>query len=305
VDNSTWSVSFLPESSSIKSTAIRPVNYESANEGTEGAFPALIVDGPDIGQLRYYRLRPEPEHTRGTVSDNRNRFDEHGNKLPTPLSVRRARLEKRRTVRYIEMVMGFLDVKEEQNISAMTENLDEQKVLAAVQAFGAQRQGGFYRDDMALWNAYHALMVGEYDREKTIRDLFLCVAPIWQKMLYAESKVTNPSTDVADQVCSFFSWPAETWKEDVKSEIPEPKVWATLNEDGTPKEGSNINQDHAISIASSSRTFAPDIPVPGEIEEAVFTDIDEDMVYDADRAPWEPETEDEEFDIEELEHLAA
>ncbi len=280
VDNSTWSVSFLPESSSIKSTAIRPVNYETAAENTEGAFPALVVDGPDIGQLRYYRLRPEPEPDTNGSFDSRNRFDEHGNKLPTPLSVRRARLEKRRTIRYIETVMSFLDVKEEKNISAMTGNLDERKVLAAVLAFGAQRQGGFYRDDRALWNAYHARMVGEYDRDHTIRDLLLCVAPIWQKMLYTESKATNPSLDVADQICAFFGWPAETWKEDVKSEIPDPKVWATLNEDGTPKEGINTVEESIKDTTTTPRSSMPDIPVPGEIEDAEFSELEVELMYD-------------------------
>ncbi len=273
VDGSNWSVKLLPEGSAIKKDAIVPTNYLSAEEGDEGAFPAFIVDGPEIGQMRYCRIRPNEPVDPTRPYNPRDHVDEHGNKLPTPLSVRRARLDKRRMVRYIETVMSNLDEADSRNVTVMTENVDERKVLSAILAFGAQRPGGFYRDEMTLWNAYHASFVGEYDREKTLKDLLMCVVPIWQKMLYAESKVQNPSSDVADQVCAYFDWPAETWKEDARAELPDPASWASLNEDGTPK--SQAAEEPEADTADD----APEVPASGEIEDAEFEEV-EDTVYD-------------------------
>lgn len=93
----------LPKGHPWEKAVVDHWKYDTAKKGDKGAVPAYIVDGPGAGRIEYRVMRE-------CYSNRSDRpVDEDGKPLPKTLEERRAGLEKRRIIRFINKLMLMLD----------------------------------------------------------------------------------------------------------------------------------------------------------------------------------------------------
>lgn len=95
--------SLLPGDHPWKKLLSEGYKYESAKKSDKKAVPAYIVDGPGAGRIEYMKLQSwceKSEKTRPIGND--------GKPAPKTLEERRADLEKRRVIRFINKLMMIL-----------------------------------------------------------------------------------------------------------------------------------------------------------------------------------------------------
>ncbi len=181
-----------------------------------GARPAIVITGDHKGQMRWVSLRKgaAPKKAPGG---------------PKPLSERREALAGRRAKLTIEMIREVLA-----DSTAPAQNtLGNLVALAA--AFGLSppevvkgvTQGGdeweqhkIYAEDKglgkaALWEGLKQRLAGE--------------------MVFYNTAGTVGRLEAAQKICEVLGVDFEAFARMAEEQIPEPKSWAKLNEDGTPK----------------------------------------------------------------------
>lgn len=226
VDKSEYNHRIFPDESPLRKRAI--VNMFQINpvkKNTEGAFPALIIDGPGAGTVQWYVQ---------TGGDKLNKqYDAAGNKLPKSLADRREALERRRKKRLLERVHDLIESEEETLAAAAR--------LSTVQLF----RGASLFSLSIVWEAKIArserqsYVLASEEREGEVRTLAKTFYRRALRTLRGEIKsalTTNSlDTSATDFACALLGVDIEELRGAIVKEISDPKVWEKLNEDGTPR----------------------------------------------------------------------
>lgn len=219
--------------------------FGSAKKGDKGAVPAIDLDGADAGKLRWAK----PYSAMGGSAGGKNKPANAGAKAGvTPLKQRRAELEKRRQARVVDAVQEMLEAVSGKaefgtrllrpegapmgNVSQMVQAIG----LAAT--FGTNFRRDFYHMDggstKSTWGKLLEQLTG--DPMDLVARLNRAVAGVLASRL---THHTNEGIDKqygeAEYCCKLFDWDFVGLRAQAETEIPEPKSWANLNADGTPK----------------------------------------------------------------------
>jgi hypothetical protein len=238
VNRADWQKELLPGDSSLKKRKVEEQwRYETVKTPDEHTVPALIIDGPGVGGVEYWRLKKE-YRDRGAQDPQ---FDASGNKLPKPLKERRAALAKRREMRLLERTYAILE-EEAENRERCADLTVEQMLAAAVmyRTEGMTYAGTTHRC-LTDGERYKYVLSGHPEGNPGIRDLtedlFNQVERTWMGLVKQAGMYGETSSGWPEFIYALFNLDLDAAKAEIEKEIPEPKGWAGLNEDGTPKKG--------------------------------------------------------------------
>ena len=194
-------------------------------------MPALIIEGGGQGTVVWKKKNAE-------TNRQGRPLDENGNALPKTLDERRQALEKRRTIRFIDRVTEILEKEVEK--PDLVGKIPSMEIYAAVLTWGAEswnmvKKAGF-RKRAERWKDYHLLMNSAGDESRMVFQfrMLLGVMEHWKQELH-ESKLYDPDPSLPGHICDYFGLDGKSMRAEIRKQIPEPKAWAGLNEDGTPK----------------------------------------------------------------------
>ena len=222
--------------------ALEPYQYQSAKRNDPEARPALIVDGKGTGTLRW--IRPD---TPAPASRNERPKDAHGNPVPTPLSERREALAKRRTVRAVEIITKAIQAIAPFPRPPHVVDPIMQLILPLAAVFGTE-----HKRDSSQW-VMNAPGNGENHTPQSAWTTILpslsadpagCTEALWHEVcpvILRRLQYQGTATDVAKlwedaiHACGALGINHEAAMDEATKAIPQPKAWASLNEDGTPK----------------------------------------------------------------------
>jgi ParB/RepB/Spo0J family partition protein len=225
MDRADYNHKTLPDDSPLKKHAVKEdYRYEKARKDTEGAFPALIVDGPGAGTVQWYAVKPE---YRDRVSAPR--LDASGEKMPKTLEERRNALEKRRNVALLKR--AEMQLHEEIQSFKHCERLHEAQMLRLAVGFPLELDRC---PDPQSKDILAAAASPEEMREHAIHFCRRALITV-RKYISQELTWNNGDTCWAIFAYEILGLDPEAAKDEIALEIPEPKSWAGLNEDGTPK----------------------------------------------------------------------
>jgi len=223
----------IPEDSPIYNKLLKkPWKYEQCKKTDKGALPVLIVSGPGAGKFCWMK------NTYDEDSPPAPRYDADGNKLPKPLSERREMLKKKRERALIGRIASI--VVEEIEKPDLIKSLTEEKVLSAV--YCRLLAGHIYPEEM--WEHYRrAVEKYRMSKDEMLIDFMKNVLEeSWLRRLdfLMRETLAETSADYARKVAEFLGIDTKPIEREIEKEIPEPKSWANLNEDGTPKKGKRV-----------------------------------------------------------------
>lgn len=210
--------------------------FETAKKSEIGAMPALVVDGKGKGTVRW--VKPRREYS-DSPSVRPKGLD--GVAAPKPMKERRALLDRRRKAAAVAAIRIQVGV-------APTPATDLLVRLAAV--FGtSNRRDAFYFDGFdglddkgvpihpeGVWK-----LLGRLSKalsETSSRDLlWMHVSEVMAHRLQYMGWQTNMKKlwDDAKHQCEVLGLDSAAALQEAIAAIPEPKSWAGLNADGTPK----------------------------------------------------------------------
>lgn len=192
-------------------------SIEPAKKGEKGAFKAVWDDGEDVGKVFYAKASKQASKKATQALTGKE-------PAPTPLKERRAGYTKRRNVHVL---------------NAMVEQLKEGKVttpklsvvLTCAAVFGTSTHTGYADPDS--WEVYDELAKGN-EAERVAR-LWEHVAPVVAQRLRSTSADSEPDMKEAARWGALLGINLDALQEAALAAIPDPKIWETLNENGTPK----------------------------------------------------------------------
>ena len=209
--------------------------FMDSNKSDKDAKPALLIDGAGVGKLKY-------------VKDYSNSYGGSSAKIkgqPVPLVERRKALNKRRTIRYINKILqlfeGFepVDVKKDVEPEKLTsmkvpgKRLTNLELFSLIAAFGCSSHYNSENYNAKWWQIQS--MVFDSGADVAYDIVFQGITYEISKGLRSEINSFTPNKKFVDNICRcLYLDAAGLWKI-VLEEIKEPKIWATLNEDGTKK----------------------------------------------------------------------
>ena len=197
---------------------LKRYDYDSARSKAEkGAQPALVVAGPGAGSVRWVKVRSR-SMGRGRPSG------------PTPLSVRRERLESKRTSAILTAVKGHLvDTGVE---AVLDDNGDDSLLLALAAVLGGAETNTTVIEGQ--WERIRSLLEKPFD---TLAILWSNqIRPVLYRRLTTHHGVTQTPLHLrgeAKSVCEIIGLDFVSIEKQAQADHPEPKSWAGLNEDGT------------------------------------------------------------------------
>jgi len=198
-----------------------PWNVTSAKKGTTGAVPALVISGPKAGTLRHIRVLAKPSARRTG---------------PTPLAERRKKLELKRWSEALGELRDALRKAPDFTCNDLTERIATIATMAAVYGVDAHVDAhmcnwGEVKLIVADGEEYAVLALWEAVRDSLARDLRVDkdTTPDRLKHVLGEAR----------QIAALVKVDVDAVYADVSTRkgFTEPKSWARLNADGTPKGG--------------------------------------------------------------------
>lgn len=198
--------------------------FDSAKKSDPGAVPALVVSGPGVGRLRW--VKPWG----GMSSHGGGRATVKGG--PTPLKVRREKLERRRWARVLETLREELDA-----MKHLPERMQREDLVALAAVFGTDdhrisvyESGG----SDGLWRAMRKLAEEPMAADQ---ELWAQVKQVLRLRLLAHSAsdITPKHQAEASHVALLIGADLGVMRRRAAEDLPEPKSWKNLKADGTPK----------------------------------------------------------------------
>lgn len=217
-------------------TVLDSYDFDKTIQQKNGAVPALVVDGDNAGKLIYVALR-----SRGSRTVKK----EKAKGKATPLKARRVLHNSKRWFATLKK----LSDKIEKSKVADIQHKDKSLVLLSLTCFfgahydseymkgGVWKETRRYKGHKTLWSSFHKTM-----KTKATAKILDQLWPDIASVLISNIAYNGPITQVPEQKINDAKQIAKLlgidigamFAEQVK-EIPEPKSWAKLNEDGTPK----------------------------------------------------------------------
>ena len=197
-------------------------NWKASKERAKGAVPAMVVAGNDTGQVRWIRPYQEP-----TSSSSSGKVKGK----PTPLKERRVMLDKKR---WFVVIRELIEKVEESNVDDIVSGDKILTVMALAETFGIDGEP-FGRDNSRTWKSFSQ----KTDGQEVLVELWGSV----KNTISGNLSYCGPITQTSDKLIEDAKSAAKLlgininamFKEVAKNKYREPKSWAGLNADGTPK----------------------------------------------------------------------
>lgn len=198
-------------------TVMSPAGYNTSKEKARGAIPALMVNGPSAGDVLWIKPKKETSYnTRKRTSG------------PTPLKQRRDFLKRKRWFVVIEQLVELV---EESRVDKLVTN----DTILTVLAIAATRGTTFEFGQQGSWKAFLKITNRDEALKKLWENLRVTIA---KDLTYCGPITQTPDGRIRDAkfVAGLLDIDIEAmFKEVCRTKYPEPKSWANLNADGTPK----------------------------------------------------------------------
>ncbi len=213
--------------------------YKISKQGARGAMPAVMMNGPDIGKLKWIT------ETKRSSSQSSGSSSAASPGKPTPLKERRKMLASKRWNEVLKQLQGLIRKSTPDMITC------EDRVVFIVNmaaVFGVDsvlpdclNKFGHY----AEWPVFDKSLSAALKPKCFTEQLTIVGASLWQRItpvLRNQIAYSGPITQVPDSKIKNAKIIAghlginidAMFVEQVKA-IPEPKSWANLKADGTPK----------------------------------------------------------------------
>lgn len=193
--------------------------YHEVKKGDAGAVPGLVVSGKSIGKLKYYKLN---EYYAKQEKGSR----EAGK--PTPLAERRKTLAGRRLALVLQKLTDRMQAKD------LQVEISPNNLMALAATFGTEWNYPHIENDKR-WMDWAKLAD---DSQAARSALWAAVKPVLVKRLRvfgAVGELGKRHESEALSLCNLMGWTLNGLLVQAEKELPEPKSWANLNANGTPK----------------------------------------------------------------------
>lgn len=190
--------------------------YEEAKKKGPDSVQALVEDGPNKGNLVWINLKRSAGRKAVKAATGKE-------PAPTPLAQRRAVYAKRRNIHVLNALFDILS-------NGKTRPSTQDKILVSVAAFGTQKSSGYV--DPTSWKGFDAMTS---QPEMLYTNLWTAVLPVLCRRLKDASHQQDPSMEEADRVAELLDLDLKALHVAAVEAIPDPKVWASLKENGSPK----------------------------------------------------------------------
>jgi ParB/RepB/Spo0J family partition protein len=204
-----------------------------------GAQPAMAIAGTGEGKLTWVQLgalKPEQRHSARPMGTD-------GKPMPKPLRERRAELLQRRQAYVIDLARAKLHLwaigKPEPKQKDLAADIATWDLHALLLAFGTAER----RDNVneygktAAWSIYENLAKKQTGSNHVVLQLIQSLAHVWENRLTRPDYDKNVGKYYADLVKmnQWLGLDLPAMMVTAEKALPEPKSWASLNPDGTPK----------------------------------------------------------------------
>lgn len=232
----------LPDEHPWKDVTQQEYNFDSAKKTDKGAVPAYVIDGSGTGQIKY--VTPYSLGYSGSTPTMKGQ--------PKPMSERRKALQKRRVIRYINKILQLLSgiepcqpTKNTSGEMLEPEEMDPKiwkvpgreltdlELFSLVAEFGASSNGDF-SSSTKPWRVYESTLT--LSDSEAFKIVFEGMVSKLVAELRSETNAFTPDKKFADKTCSALYLNSKKLWAMVLEEIKEPKIWSTLNADGTKKD---------------------------------------------------------------------
>lgn len=217
--------------SSLNATVARTYEYKRARKTDKDAVPAMRADGPLTGQIVWV----QPESWVRSQSSKSRPAGQDGQSAPVPLADRRAALQKRRNVLAIDRFREYLHSLAEFDRRTKTApevslpELPHWTILAAALKFGIGIPVPENLDASFKWIANTSSL----ETDLMFRDLLRGVIRVLHDRIFIGEHDIRRVRPIAKFLLIENKLDAMIAR--AETEIPEPKSWASLNPDGTPR----------------------------------------------------------------------
>lgn len=192
-------------------------SFDLARKSEKGAYQAMWDDGEERGKM--FWAKPKADASKKAVKAMTGKEP-----APTPLKERRAAIAKRRNVHVLD---------------AMHTQIGEGKVkppglpvvVSCLSVFGTIRN--ISHADADSWKTFDSIIDGE-DAQRLDR-LWKQLSPVIAQRLKSAAINPDPAMGEATRWCGLLGLDYKALQAAALAAIPDPKIWATLNENGTPK----------------------------------------------------------------------
>ena len=204
--------------------------FKQAGKKDKGAVPGFIIFGNALGTILWIKLR-------GSAAESSTKKTKG---KPTPLKERRQMLHNKRMVKFSVEMIEQLENKKVTDLNTPDKTA---MVMSLAHVFGVKER---YEHQSFCFSVHDGLKEawGSLDKLlsadiKTIREtLWANILPkLKQSLVYAGPITQTPTHRVkaAEKLASIFGIDYKAMQKKITTEMPEPKSWAKLNKDGTPK----------------------------------------------------------------------
>lgn len=198
-------------------------SYDNAKEGERGAYRAFVDNGTDKGKL----IWAKPKKEAGKKDIKALTGKEAG---PTPLKDRRVVYTKRRNVHVLNAMVELME-KPGPKAPPLS------SVLLCAIVFGTERNHS-HADES--WKKFDKLEPASESARVT--QLWAHILPVVRQRLRSAAAQAEPNMDEAKRWATILGIDLNKLQAAALEAIPDPKVWSTLNENGTPKKRGLISQ---------------------------------------------------------------
>lgn len=220
----------VPEDWPVKSLTMIDNYWESdvANKSDKDAFPVLFIDYEGKIRLKWRK--------HGKRAGEKRAVDENGKLVPLTLAQRRAKHQKKRDRLLVEQILEIVEKEIEE--PDLIDKQDDNAKLALV--YGVLKHKSRYLSDSDYVKTYREALVGlEAGKIHEVMTEFvrLAISIDFKERIGLQLNKTLDDLDAmfTKHLAGMFGIDLKPLEEAIEKETPEPKSWAKLNEDGTPK----------------------------------------------------------------------
>lgn len=208
---------FLDNNHPLKEKALKSWDYSNCKKSDPAAVPALVVDGPGAGSIKY--IKP-CDARKGAEAGKTKSLDE-----------KRVGLEQKRNVLLITNLISLLDKEIASPDHILTLRNDE--IICAVLASSCVPQHSIDPDSVDgykdfTWDEYERMQKRDLGIDDLLVNLMRCVLPKWKITLKGIAQCQKVDLDFAERACRFLKINIDNLKQDAATQLPEPKSWAKL-----------------------------------------------------------------------------
>lgn len=205
----------IPTDNALIKNAQPAYKYSGVKKTDPKAIPAYIVDGPGAGRIEYVKKDSMYDNIPGKKPASEKTLKE-----------KRDDLEKRRIVKFINLVMEIVSTGLEQD-RAITSRIHADEAIRLACVFGAASMD--WHMDYESWD-YLGVFNSLTDSLHSKNELVSGICERITHVLRQELSSFTPSKKVAGMICELLHLDAgAAWERAVK-EVPEPKAWAKLKD---------------------------------------------------------------------------